>query len=393
MAPGSGPPRYRWRKVRWIKGLALAIGFALGSLGPAAAETVLRFGLFDGASRVIVDSPAAAKAELAEGAPAVLTLPGTVPVRIDNEPVGAITKAAVSRAGGATRIALSADRPLALRKRTLSADGKRLVLDFIVAPIAAKSKPSAKPVAPKTDAKTAKPAAAPKRVVALDAGHGGVDPGAIAPDGMQEKAITLATAKALRRLLEARGFKVVMTRERDEFLVLRRRVEVARAAGAELFVSLHADSLDRADKDEIGGASIYTLSETASDAEAQRLAERENRVDALYGVAIEGADQDIASMLVDFAMRGTVIESRRFAEKLAESFAAERLRLLRNPLRSAGFAVLKAPDVPAVLVELGYLSNPKDRALLRDESHRERLAAALAASIERYFATVPPKDG
>lgn len=339
---------------------------ALGLTAPAAAaEAVLRFGSFDGAARLILEGAPLAEAEVNIGQSVILTLPGVARLSLSNEPVGLVRQAAVARHADGVRVTLGVERPLAMRERRLEQGGRRLVLDFVAA-----ERPAAKPV------------------IVIDAGHGGVDPGAVAADGMREKDITLATARTLRGLLEKRGFRVVMTRDKDVFLPLRRRVEIAREAQADLFISLHADSLDRADKDEIGGASIYTLSETASDAEAQRLAERENRVDALYGVGIEGADAAIASMLFDFAMRGTIIDSRRFAEELAAGFSAEQIRLLRNPLRSAGFAVLSAPDVPAVLVELGFLSNPKDRALLRDTKHRERLARALASSIDRQFATV-----
>lgn len=358
----------RNRKVRGFNSLTGFCAALILALPAVAQEATLRFGSFDGAARLILEGPPLAKVDVAVGETVTLTLPGVRRLSLANEPVGLVRRAEVTTQPTAVRVSLTTERRLALRERRLERGGRRLVID-----LAAAEKPAVKPV------------------VVIDAGHGGVDPGALGADGSHEKDITLATAKTLRQLLEKRGFRVVMTRDKDIFLPLRRRVEIARAAQADLFISLHADSLDRADKDEVGGASVYTLSETASDAEAQRLAERENRVDALYGVGIEGADQAIASMLFDFAMRGTIIDSRRFAETLAEGFRAERVRLLRNPLRSAGFAVLTAPDVPAVLVELGFLSNPNDRALLRDTAHRERLARALATSVDRYFATVPAK--
>lgn len=370
---------FRDRKVRRFKdlsrfclGLAAAIVFAAPAI---AADAAIRFGSFDGAARVILEGPTVERADIVLGETVTITLPGVSAVTLANEPVGLIRNAAIRRAGDGFRLVLTTEGRLGLRERRVETG--QAVFDLV--PATAATAAAAKPAA-------AKSAVMP--IIVIDAGHGGVDPGAISADGTREKEITLATAKTLRGLLEKQGFRVVMTRSTDVFLPLRRRVEIARGAAADLFISLHADSLDRADKDAVGGASIYTLSETASDAEAQRLAERENRVDALYGQEIDGADGAIAAMLFDFAMRGKLIDSRRFAETLAEAFRAENIRLLRNPLRSAGFAVLTAPDVPAVLVELGFLSNPKDQALLRDARHRERLARALAASVDRYFATV-----
>jgi N-acetylmuramoyl-L-alanine amidase len=399
LSPVSPRLPCRERKVRPINGLAWFLLAVAAAAPAAAAEAVLRFGIYDGAARLILEGQGLGSAALTPGEPLTLTLPDIATLSLANAPVGRIRAASARRFEGGTRLVLETEGPLVLRERRLSEGGARLVLDLVppdrAAPIVeapvleAPDRPSADLMAvalPKPKPKPPPPASA--ATIVIDAGHGGVDPGAIAADGTREKDITLATAKTLRGLLQARGFRVVMTREGDTFLPLRRRVEIARAAGADLFISLHADSLDRADKNQIGGASIYTLSETASDAEAQRLAERENRVDALYGQEIEAADAAIAAMLLDFALRGTIIDSRRFAETLAAGFADERIRLLRNPLRSAGFAVLTAPDVPAVLVELGFLSNPKDQALLRDRKHREKLARALALSIDRYFATV-----
>ncbi|MGP1396949.1 MAG: N-acetylmuramoyl-L-alanine amidase [Inquilinaceae bacterium] len=221
------------------------------------------------------------------------------------------------------------------------------------------------------------------RVVAIDPGHGGIDPGAIGPSGTQEKDITLAVARKLRATLEARGrYRVVLTRDSDVYLRLRDRVALARAAGADLFISIHADSID---DPQVRGASVYTLSDVASDEEAALLAARENRADALAGVALDPEDDIMASILIDLAQRASQNESRIVAQLVVDNLAV-RTPLVRNTHRQAGFAVLKAPDVPSVLVELGYLSNHVDERTLLSSGHREAMAAAIARAIDQYFA-------
>jgi N-acetylmuramoyl-L-alanine amidase len=224
-----------------------------------------------------------------------------------------------------------------------------------------------------------------RRVIALDAGHGGVDPGAIsAITGQQEKAITLAVTRDVRDALQATGrFRVVMTRDSDVFVRLRDRVEIARRAGADLFVSIHADSLQGDQR--VTGLSVYTLSEQASDREAEALAQRENRSDRIGGVDIGGASGDLRSILIDLAQRDTLNASARFAQTLVRQMRAADVPTLPQPHRFAGLAVLTAPDVPSVLVELGYLSNREDAKRLADPAQRLRLATGIATSIDRYF--------
>ncbi len=225
-------------------------------------------------------------------------------------------------------------------------------------------------------------AAAAQWVVAIDAGHGAQDPGAISLHGTYEKHITLATARALRDELKALGrYRVVMTRDRDTFIRLRGRIAIARAAGADLFVSLHADTTDNP---ATRGLSVYTLSERASDAEAAALAEKENRVDTLGGFHLKGEAPDVTDILIDLVQRDTKNQSVQFAA-LIEREAGEETALLPQTHRFAGFAVLKAPDIPSVLIELGFLSNPTDERQLRDSSHRRRLAQAIARAIDGYF--------
>ena len=220
-------------------------------------------------------------------------------------------------------------------------------------------------------------------MVALDPGHGGVDPGATGINGIHEKDITLATAFEVRRQLEASGhFRVMMTREDDEFVPLRERVARARQAGADLFISMHADSIA---KNEIRGLSVYTQSDKGSDHEAETLAAKENRADAIGGIDLSHENDQVATILIDLAQRDTRNHSHRFATMVLHD-AGRVLPLLPKPDRSAAFAVLTAPDVPSVLIEMGYLSNVKDATLLTQVQHRQRLAGILARAIEGYFA-------
>jgi N-acetylmuramoyl-L-alanine amidase len=221
-----------------------------------------------------------------------------------------------------------------------------------------------------------------KPVIVLDAGHGGKDPGATGANGTMEKDITLRMARELKRLLEASGrYKVVLTRSDDTLLPLRRRFDIARLAGADLFISLHADHNDNT---HLRGASVYTLSENASDAEAAALAARENKEDLISGVDLSNQSAVVTSILIDLAQRETKNRSARFASLLTEEMANQTL-VLRESHRFAGFAVLKAPDVPSVLIELGYLSNENDEAALRSARHRTRIGKAIEEAIDHYF--------
>jgi N-acetylmuramoyl-L-alanine amidase len=231
-----------------------------------------------------------------------------------------------------------------------------------------------------------------RRVIVIDAGHGGVDPGAPSVAGYHEKEITLATARILRRVLEQTGrYKVIMTRDSDVFLKLHDRVALARAAHGNLFISLHADSVAggaEAASDRITrGASIYTLSETASDAESERYAQRENRADAIGGLTLADQSDDVAGILVDLTVRETVNQGNRLAGMMAESLQRDGIALLpRAPHRAAGFAVLKSPDIPSVLIEMGYLSDPSDSRALADPGHQLQIARAVAEGVDHYFA-------
>lgn len=218
-------------------------------------------------------------------------------------------------------------------------------------------------------------------IIALDAGHGGQDPGATGASGTLEKDVVLKTVLALRDELEKRaGYTVVLIRDDDTFLNKKDRVKAARAARADLFISLHADTIS---KPGIHGASVYTLSESASDAEAAELAEQENASDIIAGVDLSGDKDDVGSILIDLAQRETKNRSTIFAQMLLPELDRQ-TGLVVQPLRSAGFRVLKAPDVPSVLIELGFLSNPNDEARLTDPDWREGMAEAIARSVDAY---------
>ncbi len=225
-----------------------------------------------------------------------------------------------------------------------------------------------------------------KPVLVIDPGHGGVDPGARAADGTLEKDVTLAFAKELKELLAEIGrYDAVLTREGDGALALRSRVERARVAGAALFVSLHADALP--EEPEVHGLSVYTLSNTASDAEAAALAQKENRADIIAGVDLSGEPEDVMQILIDLAQRQTMSQAEVFADGLTHELRGRAL-LVKNAHRAAGFRVLKAPDVPSVLIELGYLSNASDLANLKSDAWRKSLALALCDAIDQHFAAL-----
>ena len=219
-------------------------------------------------------------------------------------------------------------------------------------------------------------------VIVIDPGHGGIDPGAIGVSGIYEKHITLAIARELKAAIERSGrYQVYLTRDRDVFIRLRDRVSIARQYGADLFISLHADAVQNPS---IRGLSIYTLSQNASDAESQTLAEKENKADLIAGVDLSHESADVAGILIDLAQRETMNRSAAFAAEAVDEVGHE-FSLLDNTHRFAGFAVLKAPDVPAVLIEMGYLSNESEEKQLRQPAYRTRLAKSIAHAVDRFF--------
>jgi N-acetylmuramoyl-L-alanine amidase len=227
-----------------------------------------------------------------------------------------------------------------------------------------------------------------RHIIVLDPGHGGVDPGAIGVSGNYEKVLTLAMAKELARQLTATGrYKVVLTRDDDRFMALRDRVAFARSAGAELFISIHADSHNDSDT---RGASVYTLSDTGSDREASLLAQKENKADVIAGLDLGRQDPSVQSILIDLAQRETINRSRVFAGLLVHEMTSGKIGMVQGPSRSAGFAVLTATDVPAALIELGYLSNAGEESLLRSAGYEQRMAKTMVRAIDGFFATLQP---
>jgi N-acetylmuramoyl-L-alanine amidase len=221
-------------------------------------------------------------------------------------------------------------------------------------------------------------------VIVLDPGHGGIDNGTVASSGENEKDLVLAFAKALRERIEKSGkYRVVMTRDDDTFIPLAERVKFAREHAASLFVSIHADALPKAEGD-AQGATIYTLSDRASDIEAEKLAESENKADAIAGIDLTEEPTEVADILIDLTQRETRAFSSRFAKTLMHEMKAV-ARMHKHPLKSAGFRVLKAHDVPSVLVELGYVSNKGDLHNLVSENWREKTAGSVTAAIDAFF--------
>jgi N-acetylmuramoyl-L-alanine amidase len=299
---------------------------------------------------------------------------------------------------GGSRVVLDVSKPVRVDKAFMvdAADGApaRLVLDLVATDrdsylrkIAADEKlaradnPSLPPAnVPQSNS------ADPRPLVVLDPGHGGIDTGTKAASGEAEKDIVLDVAQRLRERIEKTGkYRVLMTRSDDTFIPLADRVRIARGAGAALFVSIHADALPRKEGD-AQGATVYTLSETATDPAAARLAEEENRADIIAGVDLKSEPDDVAGILIDLAQRETKTFSVQFAHKLVSEMK-DTARLHKDPVKSAGFRVLRAPDVPSVLVELGYVSNKQDLQSLLSNAWRDHTADCMAHAIDGYFST------
>jgi N-acetylmuramoyl-L-alanine amidase len=303
---------------------------------------------------------------------------------------------------GGSRIVFDLTGPARIASSTMleAANGQppRLVLELeevdrtgFVQSLGGESRPDMKPAIADA-AVPAGPSVPPKPgatadlrpVVVIDPGHGGIDNGTQSGNE-NEKNLVLGFGLALRDRIEKSGkYRVVMTRTDDTFIPLADRVKIARNESAALFVSIHADALPRREGD-AQGASIYTLSDRATDAEAERLAEAENKADAIGGVNLTEEPTDVADILIDLAQRETRTFSNRFARLLMGEMKAT-VRMHKNPLKSAGFKVLKAPDVPSVLIELGYVSNKGDLEHLVSENWRSRTVGSMAQAIDAFFA-------
>ncbi len=299
---------------------------------------------------------------------------------------------------GGSRIVLDLAKPVRIDKAFVleAAEGQpaRMVIDLVaidrdtfMRSLALDSKPAQALQAPRKFAPDPAAKGDPRPVIVLDPGHGGIDHGTRAAGGdITEKALVLEFALLLRDQLEKTGrYRVVMTRTDDSYVALGERVQLARQRQAALFISIHADALRRAEG-EAHGATIYTVSDNASDAEAARLAEAENRADVIAGIDLSHEPGDVADILIDLAQR----ETRAFSAQFAKALVAEIknvARMHKNPLKSAGFKVLKAPDVPSVLLELGYVSNKEDLKQLTSGAWRVRMAGSIVQAVDTFFST------
>lgn len=303
-------------------------------------------------------------------------------------------------APGKARIVMDVSGPVTIDKAFVlePMDGQpaRLVVDLVKTDRATFLKTVAAPVRRLQEAAVPKPAMAgpgdTRPVIVLDPGHGGIDSGAVnAAFSITEKDLTLKIATQLRGKLNASGhYRAIMTREDDTYVSLGQRVRTARENGARLFISLHADSLSARDGD-VRGATVYTLSDRASDAEAQRLVDQENKADMIAGLDLSEEPADVAGILFDLAQRETRNFSAQFARSLVAN-VADAARMHKAPLKSAGFKVLKAPDVPSVLFELGYLSSARDLELMTSAGWQSSVTDAMVTAIDAYFAAQKPSD-
>ena len=390
----------RWGRLAAVGAVLglLAAGMAWQGASAAASASALkvRFGGDQAETRVVIELDRATSAELtADGRldhRMVLRFDHlSGPGRVDGKGRGLVTAWSLD---GASRLTLDLTRPARVKRRFLLPPGEGAPTYRYVIDLASEGQAAPAPV-PQPAAAAVKnldtlieaslqlrPTAAAnpirlKKVIVIDAGHGGNDPGALGRAG-PEKDVTLAAARALKRRLEQSGrYRVVLTRDRDIYVPLEARVQITRQAGADLFISLHADS---AADPETRGATVYTLSEQGTDKAARQVFSGGSFID----VDLPGRDRAVKQILLDLTQRATKNQSGAFAEVLLSNISTE-TTLLGRSHRDAGFVVLLAPDVPAVLLEMGFMSNRDDEAILNDQARRLRLVDAVGDSIDAYF--------
>lgn len=393
-----------WRLGMMRNGIAIFAAFAFmssanGAVAADSTVTAARIGVTPAKSRFVLEMDRKIRFQL-------FTLADPYRVVIDLPEVAwSVRRRSVKSDGlikdfryglfraGVSRVVLDARGPVSVSKSFMLAPrgrhGWRLVVDLKRVGRQA----FLQRIRPRPDARRARARPRPKPIplarrnssnlIAIDPGHGGIDPGTIGVNGSLEKHVVLALAREIaRRLRKSRKYRVILTRKRDVFVPLRERIAIARAAGARLFISLHADSIKNR---RLRGGAIYTLSERASDKEAGKLAAKENKTDLIAGIDLNVHSAEVANILIELAQRETMNDSVTFAAYLADQLSKS-MKLLRTNRRFAGFAVLKAPDVPSVLVELGYLSNKFDEKLLNNQNHRRRVAVSMVAAVDAYFA-------
>lgn len=372
--------------------LAVLTGAATAAAAPApdaGAGGVLRVRLGGDAraTRVVIELDRAAKGRLVDGADptgrVLLLLPNTETAGdMEGPGAGLVRRWSVDEAAGAARLRLDLARPAVVKRRFLLPPADGLTVYRYVIDLEGQARPlppQAAAVAPLTRIEApVEPIVPLRKVVVIDAGHGGKDPGAHG-DSQHEKTLTLAAARALRDRLERTGsYKVVLTRETDVFVPLQQRVRIARRANADLFISLHADAGSEPD---LRGATVYTMSEHGADRSSKSVFGSDNWFD----VALPGSDRAVNRILLDLTQRETRNRSSEFAELVLDRIG-ETETLLRRSHRDAGFMVLLAPDVPAVLLEMGFITNPEDEAHLSDPDRRRRFMNRVGDAIDTYFA-------
>lgn len=351
----------------YIKGVGQDVSVSLALSQPVP----WRLRLLDGPPRLIMDFREVDWSDLAA-------------MPVDADAIGAL-RAGVFRPSW-SRLVIELNAPMqVIRSQMVTTDGRARV-DLTLAPtdadvfsdLAKLPEPPEWQLPKSADLPAPMPRTQGAFRVVLDPGHGGLDPGA-QRDGYNEADLVLGFARELKELLLRDGrFEVIMTREDDIFVPLEARISIARAAQADVFLSLHADAVSQGDA---VGATIYTLSDTASDKASQTLAERHDRDDLLAGVDLTAQDDLVATVLMDMARTTTVPRTARLSASLAAAISGAGLKMHRRPQQSAGFSVLKSPDIPSVLVELGFLSSAKDLAKLTDAAWRQSMAMALRDGI------------
>ena len=283
-----------------------------------------------------------------------------------------------------SRLVIDVAVPVRITKAAPEGTNKLVVEIVPVAPVAPVTTAPAAPISPFAVLETPTPptvAEVKKPLIVIDPGHGGQDPGALGKQSTREKNVTLAMAKAVKNgLLRTGRYRVLLTRETDVYIPLQGRVDIARRAKGDVFISLHADSNPRP---EARGLSVYTLSDTASDEEAAALAEQENKSDIIAGIDLDTADEDVASILIDLTQRETMNKSAILADTLVRELHPK-ITKLPSTHRFAGFRVLKAPDIPSILVEMGFLSNATDERLLASREYESLITTSIIAALDSY---------
>ncbi len=376
--------------ARQVKSEALAVD-VLGN----DAETLIQIGLSRGITaevytlanpfRVIVDLP---------------SVDFKLPADAGRDPRGLVRAFRYGQFDeGKARIVLDTTGPVAIAKAAMSKarSGSGVVLTIELRPTGAaafgegtgagRPAPATDPALPASPKKTP----STKPVIVIDPGHGGVDPGAVGAANLLEKNIVLLVARRVQQQLEQTGrYQIVMTRDRDVFVSLNDRLAISRKSGSDLFISIHADSIEETYAQSIKGATIYTLSERASDAEARAIAEKENASDLIAGLDVAKGEEndDVKSILIDLMKRETANFSAEFSRTLVAKLKSN-ISLSRDPERAAAFKVLRQTHAPSVLVELGYVSNPDESRQMQSASWQEKVATSIALAVDAYFAKRP----